>query len=40
LLVLTGYGKTTRANGTVKADFVVADLDQAASVIESMLQGN
>ncbi|MGZ3606734.1 MAG: D-glycero-alpha-D-manno-heptose-1,7-bisphosphate 7-phosphatase [Syntrophales bacterium] len=38
LLVLTGYGKRTDANQAVRPDFVVADLDQAAIVIERLLQ--
>jgi D-glycero-D-manno-heptose 1,7-bisphosphate phosphatase len=37
-LVLTGYGKKTAQNEEVKADFVVADLIEAANIIENQLK--
>lgn len=37
-LVLTGYGRKTDANQRVRPDFVVADLEEAASEIEYLLQ--
>ncbi|MBK8185458.1 MAG: HAD family hydrolase [Candidatus Competibacteraceae bacterium] len=37
-LVLTGYGRETDANKQVRSDFVVADLEEAASRIEHLLQ--
>jgi D-glycero-D-manno-heptose 1,7-bisphosphate phosphatase len=37
-LVLTGYGKKTNVESTIKPDYVVADLDEAADTIENLLQ--
>lgn len=38
VLVLTGYGRETEAKKQVQPDFVVADLEEAASRIERLLQ--
>jgi D-glycero-D-manno-heptose 1,7-bisphosphate phosphatase len=37
-LVLTGYGKKTDANQAARPDHVVADLDQAAIMIDRLVQ--
>lgn len=37
LLVLTGYGKKTHAAQETRSDYVVADLDHAATLIERLL---
>ncbi|WP_027157464.1 D-glycero-alpha-D-manno-heptose-1,7-bisphosphate 7-phosphatase [Methylobacter luteus] len=37
-LVLTGYGKKTDANRAARPDYVAADLDQAAIMIDRLLQ--
>jgi D-glycero-D-manno-heptose 1,7-bisphosphate phosphatase len=37
-LVLTGYGKKTDANQAARPDYVAADLDQAAVMIDHLLQ--
>jgi D-glycero-D-manno-heptose 1,7-bisphosphate phosphatase len=37
-LVLTGYGKKTALNDKVRADYIVADLDEAATAIQRQLK--
>jgi len=38
LLVLTGYGKETIAKGISRPDFVARDLNEAAGIIERLIQ--
>jgi len=38
VLVLTGYGRMTRAEGNTQPDFVVNDLDRAAAIIGRLIK--